>query len=515
MSLIQSIVVIQLFLKAKRLLLRILFFAIPFFSNIKSANAYFEFDSRLETAYVDILSLRFKEAQILIDLEKKEKPGNDLSLLYENYIDFLKSFLTEEKTQFEKFKKDAAIRIDRISKKDISGLSPFYLYSLAEIYIQQALVRIKFEEHLAAATEIRKAFKLIERNTKLYPSFVLNQKVSGFLHAIVGAVPSKYNWIVNIAGMEGNVSEGIAELQKAYVQTGASPYKSYQTEILFYLGTTQSVFAPSTDAIPLIQTMKTTASTSPLIAYVYSNIMMKKGQNEESLWALDAAIAKKDAYPFTFLYYKRGLCKLRKMDLNSDSDFNYFNNNYNGINNIKSAWQKLAWNNLLKGDTAAYKRNLKSCLQSGSALLDEDRDAQLEANSGEVINVYLLRSRLYFDGGYYQKALSELTTKDISNFHRFKDQLEITYRIGRIMQMNGNIDKAIRNYEITIKNGSSSPWHFAANSSLMLGTIYENKKEYDKALKYYQLCLTMDFDQYKNSIEQKAKAGVERVSKMK
>ncbi len=477
-----------------------------------NANAFFEYDSKLESAYRNILTLHFKEAELLLAQESIEKPDNDLTLLYHNYIDFLKVFLTEEKAHFDEFKRNAAYRIDRISEKDRSASSPFFLYALAEIYIQQALVRIKFQENMVAASEIRKAFKLIERNSKLYPSFVLNKKVNGFLHAIVGAVPAKYNWIVNLAGMEGSVSEGMQELQAAYEITGKGIYKNYRTEILFYIGTVHSVFSSSADSVALIGTMKNTALESPLIAYVYSNLMMKRGQNEESIWALDAAIDQKDVYPFTFLYYKRALCRLRKLDFSSAGDFNFFISNYSGMNNIKSAWQKLAWINLLKGDTAGYLKNMKSCISQGSALLDEDKDALNEATSGDFINVYLLRSRLYFDGGYYAKSLSELSGKDISNFPRFKDQLEITYRLGRIMQMTGHFDKAIHNFEITIKNGSSSPWHFAANSSLMLGRIYEDKNYFENALKYYKMCLSMDHEQYKNSIDQKAKAGIDRVN---
>lgn len=491
---------------------KVLLLNIIFLVGFSVSFASFDFNRNIENAYVNILSLHFKEAELLLKQERVNKPDNDLILLYENYIDFLKAFLTEEKTHFVDFKRKAAFRIDRISDNDRSESSPFFLYSLAEIYIQQALVRIKFEEHITAATEIRKAFKLIERNTKLYPSFVLNRKVSGFLRAIVGAVPSKYNWIVNLAGMKGNVSEGMSELRMAYDVTGKSIYKSYQTEILFYLGTSQSVFSSPADTIPLIQVIREMSLKSPLIAYVYSNMMMKRGENEESLWALDAAISKKDAYPFTFLYYKRGLCRLRKIDSSAATDFTYFLKNYNGKNNIKSAWQKLGWINLLNGDTTGYLNQMKRCIQSGSAMLDEDKDAQYEASSGEIINIYLLRSRLFFDGGYYKKATDELAGKDISYFPRFKDQLEITYRLGRIMDKTDNVEKAIHNYEVTIKNGSSSPWHFAANSALMLGMIYERKKDYSTSLKYYRLCLSIEHEQYKNSIDQKAQAAIDRVT---
>jgi tetratricopeptide (TPR) repeat protein len=476
-----------------------------------NASATFEFNPRLESAYKNILSLHFREASLSLNAEKADNRDNHLVLLYENYIDFLKAFISEEKPLFEALKRNASNRMDYISNKG-DPASPYFLYSLAEMNIQVALVKIKFEENIGAATEIRKAFKLIERNRKKFPSFLLNSKVSGFLRAIVGAVPAKYNWVVNLAGMDGSISSGLSELENCYNFAYSGGFKSYQTEILFYLGTIYSVFLPVTTTIPLIETMKEKSVESPLICYVYSNIMMKRGENDESLRVLHATLAAKDIYPFTFLYYKRGLCKLRKLDLSAAEDFSYFLNNYHGINNIKSAWQKLAWIGILNKDTDVYLKNLKTCSVTGSALLDEDKDAQYESVSGEVSNVILLRARLFFDGGYYQKSLAELSGRNISEFHRFRDQLEITYRLGRIMQMTGQTDKAIHNYEITIKNGSSSHWHFAANSSLMLGMIYEEKEQYSKAESYYKLCISLEFDQYKNSIDQKAQAGIDRIN---
>ena len=122
-----------------------------------------------------------------------------------------------------------------------------------------------------------------------------------------------------------------------------------------------------------------------------------------------------------------------------------------------------------------------------------------------------MRARLFFDGGYYSKALKEIVGRKISDFKHFHDQLEITYRLGRIMQMEGQTDKAVEYYRSTLKNGASSSYHFAANSSLMLGNIAEKKKDFIGASEYYKKCLSLSYDRYKNSIDQKAKAGLERI----
>ena len=68
-------------------------------------------------------------------------------------------------------------------------------------------------------------------------------------------------------------------------------------------------------------------------------------------------------------------------------------------------------------------------------------------------------------------------------------------------------------YTSTVSTGLNMPYYFAANASLQLGYIYEYKKNYPKAQYYYSLCSQMKNEEYKNSIETKAKAGLRRVAK--
>jgi hypothetical protein len=83
--------------------------------------------------------------------------------------------------------------------------------------------------------------------------------------------------------------------------------------------------------------------------------------------------------------------------------------------------------------------------------------------------------------------------------------------MGRIMEKTGREDRAIDCYSSVIKGGRELPYYFAANSALLLGGIYERKNERTKASEYYHLALSMKDHEYKNSIDQKARAGLDRV----
>lgn len=482
-------------------------------ANFFTASAYYEFTKNLNNAYQKILSLQFVEAKLILDDENKTKPNNDLVLLYYNYIDFLKAFISESEVDYELLKENTEHRLQTIIKKKENNLSPFHLYVQSEMLIQQALVGIKFEENLLSAKEIKRAYGLIRKNQNSFPTFILNNKVSGFLHVLIGAVPSRYQWIIRLAGMEGSISEGLEELKGIHNAIGNTEFASYRTEILFYLGNIYSSFSLLEESEELLTTMQPLIGVNPLISFVAANILMKQGKNDLALAAIDSTLKNANAFQVVFLYYKRGLARLRKLDTGAETDFNYFLSHYEGKNNIKGAYQKLAWIALLKSDTVQYKRMLLLSTSKGTTLLDEDKDAAAEAVSGEIVNVYLMRARLLFDGGYYRQSLNEIRSRKIGDFHHFHDQLEVTYRLGRIMQLSNQLDKAIQYYEMTLKNGNSSTYYFAANSSLMLGLIYEEKKEYAKAKSYFEKCIGLNYDQYKNGIDQKAQAGIDRISK--
>ncbi len=476
-----------------------------------TASAYYVFDKKLELAYTNIISFHFTEAEHLLNQEQIEKPGNDLCLLYFNYIGFLKAFVTEERTVYEKFLKKSADFSDKIRHDKSNEASPFHLYAQSEMLVQLALLKIKFGENITAANDMRKAYKLIKRNEILFPSFVLNKKISGLLNVLIGSVPGQYQWILNYAGIDGNITEGITELQELYDDAGNHGFSSYRPEILFYQGFISSVLSMQADSANLLNRMRPLIKSTPLIAYVCSNLLMKQGKNEEAIETLNVSLNNNTSYPFIFLHYKRGLARLRKLDLSAEKDFNTYLEKYKGVNNVKAVYQKLAWIALLKGDTADYKMNLSLCRQRGYRLIDEDKNAHDEAVTDAIINIYLLKSRLYFDGGYYNEALKSITERSINDFPTYNEQLEVTYRLGRILQMMGQTDKAILYYEKTLENGLSSKHYFAANSSLMLGQIYEEGHQYEKAKSFYRQTISIKHDQYKNSIDQKAKAGLERI----
>ncbi|MCC7231999.1 MAG: tetratricopeptide repeat protein [Bacteroidia bacterium] len=476
------------------------------------SRATYQLSTNLKNAYTLLMHLHQDSALALISREEMAHPENQLAILFRNYSDFLNAFLSEQKNDFEFLKKRSAERYRQISRMNAEENSPFHLYALAEILLQEAMVKVKFRENVSAATNVRKAYKLIERNSVLFPTFPLNSKLYGFLHVLVGAVPREYQWLVDIAGMEGTIPQGLEELSTLYKSLEGTGYACYREEILFYLSTIMNSFsAHEPFSVQLQNWMLPYTMNSPLIRYSYCNLAMKEGKNDDALRILRIPFDHILSPAFPLLDYKCGLASLRKLDRAADQDFLRFVHEFRGMNYIKSAYQKLAWSALLQGDIRGYHDYMEMCRDSGTAWVDEDKDAMTESVSPQPPNVPLLRARLLFDGGYYQEALAEISGKPIADFPRYRDQLEVTYRLARIMEKTGRKNKAMEYYEQTLKNGSSSRFYFAANSALLLGSMYEEEGNSYRAEEYYKKCLSMEDHEYQNSIDQKARAGLDRL----
>lgn len=477
-----------------------------------TTGAYTAFNSNLAEAYTSIFNLNFQRADSLLERERMERPGNDLVQLYYGYSDFLKAFISEDKDDFELLKKNNEKRLMRLQERKDEA-SPFYLYSRAELMMQEAMVRVKFREYVSAVNLFIKAERLVMKNSSVFPTFLLNEKLSAIINIVAGSVPEQYQWLSDMAGIEGTVSEGKRRLRTLYAAVGSHEYKCYRPELLFYLTMAESIYAA--DEKEFDQWLKEYRSfpNSVLLAYSHSNMLMKYAKNDEAIEVISGAVnLQPDIFPF--LYYKRGLAFLRKGELNRASqDFKFFLSRFKGVNYIKSAWQKLSWIALLQGDNEGYFRCRTKVVELGAAHADEDKEALFEAKHKHAINSSLLSARLFFDGGYYTESLKSLLATSADKLSDEEDRLEYTYRMGRIMEKTGREDRAISCYKTVVETGSNHPYHFAANSALLLGAMYERNKDDKNASKYYQLALSMKNHQYKNSIDQKARAGLQRVEK--
>ena len=205
-----------------------------------------------------------------------------------------------------------------------------------------------------------------------------------------------------------------------------------------------------------------------------------------------------------------GYIAISHLDADAGNHFEKFIHAFRGRFYLKDALQKTSWHYYLAGDQAkaTYYRNL--ILSKGATDTDADQQALKEARGGKWPNKLLLQARLLNDGGYYDEALRLLYGKRISDFTTEADRLEFAYRVGRLYDDTGRDEEALSFYQVAVQKGENRKEYYAARAALHIGYIYESKNDRPTAVSWFQRCLKMKDHDFKNSIDQRAKAGVER-----
>lgn len=479
---------------------------------LRSQHSY-DFNDECKEAYAHIISLRFDKGKKIIASEKVKDPENNIPYLLDNYIYFLTLFIGEEESVFKELEPKKGFIIDRL--KDGDEESPYYRYCLAQVYLQWAVARTKFGEYVSATFEINKAYRLLEKNKTEFPDFIPHNINLGLLHTMIGTIPDNYNWVKKIVGIEGTIDQGLDEILKVLnVALNDSSYSHYKAECLFYLSFIQiNLMTDQQKTFEYLDIIESDTENleNPLAVYSLSRIYMSNAMNDKAIDLLTHRPKGKEYFDFYYLDYLAGIAKLHRLDKDADDYFLKYLKHFKGNNYIKDAYQKIGWHYFVHGYTRKYKDYMQKVLDYGNTDVDADKQAEREAKKGELPNYNLLRARLLFDGGYYPEALTEITVGKINHLRNGRDSLEYFYRIGRIYHEWGKIDVSISYYEKTIQHGANSEYYFAANSALKLGNIYEDKGDLKKAEYFYERAQSMENKEYRNSINQKAKAGINRV----
>lgn len=473
------------------------------------AKGKYEFTKTCQLAYYQMLSLHFSEGKKLLEQEKQRNPDNLMPYFVENYADFFTLAINEEKSELNRLSPGRNFRLTQLQKGPAD--SPWYLYTQAEINLQWAFVNLKFENYYTAFFQIQKAYSQLIENQKKFPSFIANKKSLGLLHALIGTIPDSYKWAARILGFSGTVTQGMNELEEVISYSHKTPFLFYDETryICIFLEMNIHNDIPAAWALTQQKGFPDT-KTNPLACFVVADVAWKNGNTDKSIEILTNTDFSAGMFQFTYLDYLLGLCKMSRLDEDANVPLERFIANFRGQNYLRDAYQKLAWYYFLHNKEDQYRYYISFCKTSGAAFTDSDKQATKEAIGGVAPNPLLLKVRLLQDGGYYQRALVLLKGKSDADFLSMKDKIEFNYRSGRIYHEWGKSEEAIHYYENTIKTGENYPYYFAANAALQLGFIYEKKGDKQKAIQYYRKCIAMKNTDYKNSLDQKAKAGLNR-----
>jgi len=473
------------------------------------AEYVYEFNSTCQQAYLEITKLKLANGQSLINKAKQQNPNNLIPVALENYIDFYTLFFNEDPAQFKTYKKAASERIDKL-KEGPEG-SPFYNYYLSMAYLLRAGVELKFGEKWNAGWDFKKGYSYIKDNKKDFPTFSPNDLLYGPMQAIIGTVPSGYKWIANLFGMKGSIKTGM-KLINGFTESSDPWARLFFNEAAFLNCYLKFYIENDKDGVfEFIQRKKLDVTSNHLFTYMAANLGIHNKMSDYAERLL-LNMNNSSEYLQTPVYdYQLAIVKLNKLELKEASIyFERFVTQFKGKTFVKDAYQKLSWSYYLQGNKQAAEGARKKILERGNTESEPDKKAQKDAKSGVYPNITLLRARLLSDGGYHQQALNILKGLTKNSFTKTDEQLEFVYRLGRIYDDLDKATEAIQYYSQAIEIGKDRTEYYAARAALQTAQIYEKQGKKSLAIAYYQKCLDMDDHEYKDSIDQRAKAGIER-----
>jgi tetratricopeptide (TPR) repeat protein len=470
----------------------------------------FNFTDYTIAAQEYISLFKMKKAQQFLDLERTQNPGNATVDYLENYIDFYRLISTQDPSLLKQLQQNQSKRTARIQKCNTDN--PYKLFAQAEINIQWGFVQALTGELMSAALNFRSAYKLLEENMKLFPNFTPNKKNMGMLQALIGTMPENYSWILKIVGMNGDFSKGMQMLD-SYVKDNT--YSN--TEILnvqsgqYYYILLQLNFGNRKDCWKYTDVYTTNYQNSPLLTYLRAFTAMKSGLSDEAIKTLRNRPSGSEYIAFPILDYLQGVALLNVLHDDAPFYLKKYVSFSKGSNLIKDAYMRLSWYYYLNGNNENVTTYKQLALKYGALHSDEDKKAQKECSKPYFAPKELLKVRLLQDGGNYVQALKQLEAINKETLH-FAEIAEYNYRKGRILHETGAYARAIECYKESIAQSKGINVHFAPFSCFYIGTIYETNSDKDLALNYYNKVFNYKNFEYKSSIYQKARAGINRLS---
>ena len=389
--------------------------------------------------------------------------------------------------------------------------SPFYRYCLSMVYVQKSFIEIKFAENWRASWDARKAFLLIKENKRLFQTFTPNDLLYGGMQAIISTIPSGYSFFANLIGLNGSLSDGLT-LLKNFAYSNDPYAKLFNNESAFiYCYVSYHIGNKKTEALKFIQDKKLDVVNNYLLCYMAANLAVVDKHLDLAKSIILNKNKSPEYFPLPIWDYELGFINLDHLELQEAANYleNYISK-FKGNFYTKDTYLKLSWCYYLQGNMKAAETARMNILKKGTTDTDADKQALKDAKSGVWPNAILLKARLLSDGGYFQEALALLNNKNLNSFVLEGEKLEYQYRLGRINDDLKKDEQAIVYYNSAINLGITSKEYYAARAALQIGEIYEREGKKKLAIPYFEKCLSLKDHEYKNSLDQKAKAGLQR-----
>lgn len=484
-----------------------------FLPKLIASNCFYDFKSpQLLKAENAILNLNLLDARHFVSNESKQNPHNLALLVYDNYIDYLHVLATEDESLYNQYVAKLSKRIQTIDNCKIK--SPYSLFCKAEMMMQWALIKLRFNDQFAAANQIRDAYKLLKENNRLYPDFKPNLKTMGWVEAMSSSLPDSYNWLVKLLGIKNNESNAMAKLELFCADSLSGLPRFFLYEGLLAHGlVAQTIQKNKPLSLSIAHSLNSHANYKLALLF-QTTLYHALGKNDYMLKSHAAFSANYLGQRFFYMDFVKGMGLMRKLDGNAQAFLLRFSTDFKGNTNKTVAAYYLAVYYYFESNTVLAQFYLNRAKNAKNVFSEQDKQAKNDALRGFPSSPNLLKARLLMDGAYAKPALHQISlVENQKNTLPIDDLAELYYRKGRIYQQLNQTDLALNAFSTAIEKGAQSKRYFAAYAAFYTGEIYEYNLDAKSAYLWYEKAKKgfPKNTEHTQSLEQKCKAGLSRV----
>ncbi len=486
--------------------------------SVSSLNAQdFAWTPGLQRAYTDLQKGRLNPARQTLT---RESATNGVRLFVDDYADMLLLVTSDDEKLFARLSDREAERITALELLD--DTSPWQRVLLAEVRLHWAFVKLKFGKETSASWDVIRAYRLLTENQKRFPGFLPTYKSLGTLHVLIGSVPDSYAWVAKLLGLRGSIGQGQREIRQAQQDA----VFGLEARLIDLLVRAYVVQFTADDERALRQLIRDNPDNL-LLYFFAATTQQKQGRSEQALAYLSGCPTGSDYLPMPIIDNILGDIYLQKgYYATATTHFRRFLSQYKGRNFLKDSRYKLFlchWlvNRNVGLSDAEGRAMLEQVTRVGRTSVESDKTAQRFAEAylkrGVSANQkVLMRARLATDGGFTDSALTYLQPYSETRFATLAERAEYNYRLGRIHQRRNDPDVAIpylsRALALTdTPDGRQQELLFGASAALQLGYVYQQKNDRTRARSFFQRALTFKRHEYKNSIDNKARAALSQL----
>ncbi len=450
-----------------------------------------------------ILNLEFTQARTAAKL----LPPPHLHY-FESLADMLELFVLEDRALFNTYENNWQNRLEQVSQLPSTAEK---MHVLAELRLQWAFVNLKFGNELQAAWQLRQSYLAAQVCRQKYPQYEPIRKTWGILNMMLGSIPAKYQWVLQLFSLNGKVETGLLELSRS-----AKRNAPHGIEARILLALTESFLLQQHENA--LARLKESADQQPakLVWFLASAIALKSARADEAMAFLDSLIGRNEPCPVAYAYYLYGEALLSAGNYSAaKQSYALFIQYYRGENFIKDAWYKMGVCYALLNNRTQAEVCFDQARKTGTARTEADRYADHQLSESPWPHPVNSRLRYATDGGYYKQAMEWAQQHMRDSFATKKDSVEFLYRLARLFHRINQTDTSLVLYALTIDKAGRLPWYYAPNACLQSGYIFQQRGDYAKAEQFFRKALSYPQHPYKNSIDSKAQTALAELRKNK